>query len=297
MTRYPWHERFWQRWAAMRQRPAQGYLVTGPAGTGVTGVCREMARSLLCPEAGCGQCTACAQFEAGTHADLRIVEPEAPRRPVRVDQIRTLVDWVVESAHASAGFKVVWLPQAEAMNTSSANALLKALEEPPPNVVFILQAPGVDAVLPTLRSRCQLIRLPQPTRAEGLQWLRKQFPDLPEDRLEAALDKQFDAPIAARDWLSDDGWSRYTRWREQMTALSRGQQDLVSVARDWADWDNPAEPLRFLLAWSLKRPVSERNNRLQTALQHALAMLAHSSINVQLVLEQVLVEHLYGEKR
>lgn len=297
MTRYPWHERFWRQWASMRPRPAQGYLVTGPAGTGVTEVCREMARSLLCTDGGCGRCPACAQFEVGTHADLQVVEPEAPRKPVKVDQIRALVEWVMESAHASTGFKVVWLPQADLMNASSANALLKALEEPPPNVVFILQAPGVDTVLPTLRSRCQLIRLPQPTRAEGLQWLQAQFPELPSERLEAALEKHFDAPLAARDWLSDDGWSRYTRWREQMTALSRGQQDLVSVARDWADWADPAEPLRFLLAWSLKRPVSERNNRLQAVLHHALAMLARSSINVQLVLEQVLVEHLYGEKR
>ena len=294
MSGYPWHEAFWQRWAQMCQRPAQGYLVVGSDGTGVTDVCRAMARSLLCPQGGCGTCAACIQFEAGTHADFQVVAPEGPRKPVRVDQIRTLAEWVMESAHARGGFKVAWLPQADAMNASSANALLKVLEEPPPDVVFILQATSVEEVLPTIRSRCQLVRLPQPDRNTALAWLRAQLPDQPLERLEGALERQFDAPLAARDWLLNEGWSRYTRWREQMTALSRGRQDLVSVAQDWAGWADPAEPLRFLLAWSLKQPLDARMQRLQQAIMHALALLQQGQANVQLALEQVLVEHLYG---
>ncbi len=294
---YTWQADFWQDWQRLRQRPAQAYLLMGEAGMGVEALARAMSRSLLCPEGGCGRCPACRQFEAGSHADFYEQTPPAGKRDITVEAIRALNDWVVETSHAVGGHKVVWLHPVKALNASSANALLKTLEEPPPRTTFILQGTHVGQVLPTVRSRCQLLHAPRPDAAQALMWLGSQVKDHESKQLEQALALHFGAPLAVVEWLAEGGWSRYEHWREQMNALARGRQDLVQVAADWAGWADVTEPLRFLLAWCARRQrqaPQPRWHRLQRVIVEALAALAGSA-NRQLALEAVLIEFKYGE--
>lgn len=295
---FPWQQGFWQQWQAYRQQPAHAYLLIGEQGMGVDELAQAMARSLLCPAGGCGQCPACHQFEAGSHADFYQQTPPAGKRDIPVEAIRALNDWVVETAHTPDGHKVVWLHPVEALNVASANALLKTLEEPPPRTTFILQGAHVGQVLPTIRSRCQHLHAPRPTQEVAVAWLQEQLPDYGIDQLQRALMLQFGAPLAVVAWLNQGGWQRYAHWRQQMNALARGRQDLVQVAADWAGWADVTEPLRLLLAWSaqqLRQSPQPRWHRLQQVIVEALAALAGSA-NKQLMLEQVLVEFVYGKK-
>ncbi|MBN8776741.1 DNA polymerase III subunit delta' [Thiomonas arsenitoxydans] len=139
----------------------------------------------------CGHCASCALLAAGTHPDLLIAAPEAmwpelglnpseetaPRSEtktasleIRIEQIRRLNDWSVSTSHRGRA-KVALIYPADALNAAAANALLKTLEEPPEDVQFLLGAHRLDALLPTIRSRCRLAALPRPGAAEAQQQL------------------------------------------------------------------------------------------------------------------------------
>jgi len=201
-----------ERLAALRARGAQGLLLHGPAGVGKWDLAMAFAGDLLCEERAlaadrlplraCGVCTSCRLMAAGSHPDLRIVVPDAlasrrpasavddegavatsaeggvtakarPSREIKIDQVRDLVSLSAITAHRG-GARVVVLGPAEALNLPAANALLKGLEEPPPGLVFLLVADQVDGCLPTILSRCALVRVAVPPRDLALEWLRAQ---------------------------------------------------------------------------------------------------------------------------
>ena len=109
-------------------------------------------------------------YQAGNNPDVLIVAPE-DSRVVRIDQIRSLIDFAWQTSHA-VGRQVIILEQAEAMNPSAANALLKTLEEPPGQLLLLLITDNPGKLLPTIRSRCQRIVFNVPERdAAALAWL------------------------------------------------------------------------------------------------------------------------------
>lgn len=190
MSPLPWHE---APFAALTSRSRKEVLphalsLQGPRGIGKLTFARAFAQVLLCEapaKAGeaCGQCSACNWFEVGTHPDYRQIEPlmkdgedgEGGERKahIEVDQIRTLPDFINMSSHRG-GAKVVVLHPAESLNVNAANALLKSLEEPPPATYFILVTHRPHQLLPTVRSRCQVIGLHAPDPASATAWLEVQ---------------------------------------------------------------------------------------------------------------------------
>jgi DNA polymerase-3 subunit delta' len=110
---------------------------------------------------------------------------KAASQQIGVDQIRKLTDFVYMTGHQN-GYKIILIYPAEAMNTASANALLKKLEEPPENVLFILVTHQAQRLLPTIRSRCQQIAMPVPDVETSVAWLRQQAVSDPEACLAAA---------------------------------------------------------------------------------------------------------------
>ncbi|MFO0207074.1 MAG: DNA polymerase III subunit delta', partial [Betaproteobacteria bacterium] len=181
----------------------------------------------------CGQCAACGWFAAGAHPDLRVVvpdvlarwrltgdddeadeegegggavappaepDPDAARsarasREIRIDAVRRLARFLTTSTHRG-GLRVVVLAPAELITTEAANALLKMLEEPPAGTLFILATDAIDDVLPTVRSRCLLVRCRAPDRAAALAWLHSGGVAEPE----TALAEAGGSPLAA--WLA-----------------------------------------------------------------------------------------------
>jgi DNA polymerase-3 subunit delta' len=166
--------------AVRRGRLAHAYLFAGPPGVGKRLFADELAKTLLCeggpPPAerprfeACDRCPACAQVAAGTHPDLTAVGRSEGSLEVRVDVVRELCQsFGLKSARGRG--KVAILDDADDLNEQAANCLLKTLEEPPNGAVLILIGTSPDRQLPTIVSRCQVVRfapLPDPAVAEVL---------------------------------------------------------------------------------------------------------------------------------
>lgn len=139
---FPWQQALWQQLAGRTQH-AHAYLLHGPQGIGKRALAERLMALLLCqrPEGlqACGQCKSCLLLAAGSHPDNYVLEPEEADKPIKVDQVRDLVSFVVQTAQLG-GRKVVLIEPVEAMNVNAANALLKSLEEPSGNTVLLLSA-------------------------------------------------------------------------------------------------------------------------------------------------------------
>ncbi len=143
------------------------YLFTGPEGVGRRTLALRFARALVCeqpPAAGeaCGQCRACRQIARHTYPDLHIVQRAEDTTVIKVEQIRALERTLALTPHGP--YRIALLRNFEEAHPSAANALLKTLEEPPGKVVLLLTAGSAEALLPTVVSRCEVLRLrPVPT--------------------------------------------------------------------------------------------------------------------------------------
>jgi len=150
------------RRAAAAERLASAYLLTGPPGIGKRLVADAFAARILCaaPVAGdaCQTCAQCTRVAAGTHPDLRTVERDEERRDIRIEQVRELARWLALQP-LMAERKVAVIDAAHCLSEPAQNALLKTLEEPPPSAVLVLTATSAGLLLPTVRSRCQAIRM------------------------------------------------------------------------------------------------------------------------------------------
>jgi DNA polymerase-3 subunit delta' len=157
------------------------WLFVGAAGSGRSVAARAFAAALECtaPEEsldgsvrpGCGHCTACTTVLAETHADLTVLRPEG--LSIGVDDARALV--LGSAMRPSTGrWRILLVEDADRLTEPAANALLKAIEEPAERTVFLLCAPAVDDVLPTIRSRCRLVRLRPPSSSDVAQVLESE---------------------------------------------------------------------------------------------------------------------------
>lgn len=232
---FPWQQGVWQQ--ARQPGSAQRHhalLLKGRRGIGKLGFALVLAKSILCGQTetagvACGKCQDCYWFEQGLHPNFRLLEPEAlsaqasatdrgdeeNRQPatgstksgkklsqqISITQIRALDDFIYLSAH-QARDKVVLIHPAEAMNTAAANALLKKLEEPPPEVLFILITHNTSLIPPTVLSRCRQTAMPAPDHEMAKDWLIHQGITDPDFHLAMSgfsplLALQYDERLAA----------------------------------------------------------------------------------------------------
>ena len=148
----------------------QSWLFTGPPGSGRSNAAMAFAAALQCPRGGCGQCHECHTVLAGSHADVNLVRTE--KLTLGVDEIRDLVR---QSALSPAGsrWQILIVEDADRLTEQANNALLKAVEEPGARTVWMLCAPTVEDVLPTIRSRCRLVTLTTPTAPDVTAFLQR----------------------------------------------------------------------------------------------------------------------------
>ncbi|MEU5994844.1 DNA polymerase III subunit delta' [Spirillospora sp. NPDC047418] len=140
---------------------AHAWLFTGPPGAGRSAAARAFAAALQCRETprGCGHCASCHQIFQGTHADVEVIRPQGLSYGVK--EARALV---LRAASAPTGgrWQIVLFEDADRATEGAANALLKAIEEPPARTVWLLCTPSPDDLLVTIRSRCRLVTLRTP---------------------------------------------------------------------------------------------------------------------------------------
>lgn len=237
---------------ALATQRGHALLLHGPQGVGQFEMALLLAQAWLCDAPAqadgrllpaCGRCVSCRLIRAHSHPDLMVLMPEAvrsslgwgtddasgegaagevdgtgkrkPSKDIRVAEVRSIVTFAHTTAARDRGKVVVVFP-AEAMNTVAANALLKILEEPPGRLRFVLAGANVDALLPTIRSRCQSLRLALPDTAVASAWLASQGVAQPEVLL-AATGGQ---PQDALDWFRDGLDAR--TWLSLPAQLARG---------------------------------------------------------------------------
>lgn len=139
------------------------WLFTGPPGSGRSVVARAFAAALLCTDGGCGTCAECNGVRSGTHPDVANLVTDG--LSIKIKQVRELVPRA--ALRPSRGrWQVVVIEDADRLGEDAADALLLALEEPPPRTVWMLCAPTSEDIVPTIRSRCRVVPLRTPPHAD-----------------------------------------------------------------------------------------------------------------------------------
>ena len=218
-------------------------LLHGQSGIGKFAFSVELAKALLCEGSEsaakpCNQCEACHWFDTGNHPDFISLVPETHRKllphadyesddsPKRgkaardddgessekkekkiisIEETRQAIENLSIGSHRD-GNRVILIYPLEMLRSDAANTLLKSLEEPPANTIFILLADRVDRVLPTIRSRCRLLTAPRPDRVQGLAWLKGRISNISglkmsDADVETVYDEQGGAPFSVLDSL------------------------------------------------------------------------------------------------
>ncbi|MEZ5447559.1 MAG: DNA polymerase III subunit delta' [Thiolinea sp.] len=246
---YPWQQAVWQQihLARTQDRLPHALLVSGLAGCGNEAFVAALGQALLClkPQAdgqACGHCRSCEVYRASAHPDfLRVATPE-DKAVISVDQIRQLRHFLELSCSYSP-VRVVRIDQAEAMNLNAANSLLKSLEEPAARTHLLLACEQPQQLLPTIRSRCQQLRMPLPGRDQALAWLRQQNTvQSPELLLQQAGGR----PLLALQLDSGETAALQALWLQQLGALLSGGSGLAELGADWSKQDRLQ-----LLDWQL----------------------------------------------
>lgn len=240
----PWTSDVWGRLTQQAQQGRLGHaiLLVGQEGTGKRVLLREMAQFLLCDgqEKPCGQCAQCSLFNAGSHPDLLMVEPEEKGKQVKIEQIRRVTDFVNTTPQKSK-HKVVLLGPAEAMNINASNALLKSLEEPSKNVTLLLYSHQPSSLLATIKSRCQQSALYPPSWQQGLAWLQQ---NSEEPGLDNLLRLAKGAPLKALEMVEQDVHVQYMQFCQSLRDLAKGSAAWTEVLGVWKTWDQ-----QNLLQW------------------------------------------------
>ena len=167
------HADIWRRFeqAARRKRLGGSYLFVGPVGAAHREFAYDLTQAIFCTERSdslvpCGHCPACRQSQAGTHPDLEVVSIRPDRTRIVVDDLigdreqrmRTGLCHNIYLSPMAADRRIAIIEHADTLQDASANCLLKTLEEPPPRAMIILLSHNVQRQLPTIRSRCKVVR-------------------------------------------------------------------------------------------------------------------------------------------
>ena len=223
------------------RRPAHALLVHGPEGVGQFDLAITLAQAWLCEASAltaldrkpCGVCGACRLVQSHTHPDLLVLLPEALREPlgwasladgeegggeragkakpskeIKVEAVRAVVAFAQTTSARGRG-KVVVLHPAERINAIASNTLLKTLEEPPGQARFILACGAPDALLPTIRSRCQALPIALPPADVAAEWLRARGVADPAVMLAACGGQPLHALEWAEEGIEADLWTQF----------------------------------------------------------------------------------------
>ena len=271
----------------MHGRLPHALLFHGRPGIGKLRLAQVLAQSLLCenrtkPGLACGVCPACAWFVAGNHPDYRLIQPEAlapvdedaesgeitedgkkkASKWIRITQIRALDDFLNLSSHRS-GNRIVLIHPAESMNPSSANALLKSLEEPSAGVIFLLVSHQPSRLLATVRSRCHALALSVPERALSLRWLQAQA----GNATAASLAFAGDAPLEAAALQDDEAETR----RRLFDLLGQSATSALSLA-DFCQRLQPGSVVDWMLKWTYDLVAMASSGKARYNVEHERKM-------------------------
>ena len=275
----PWQSTQWQQLSEQYQsgRLPHALLLTGIKGIGKTQFAKTLAESLLCDNrqidgSACGQCRSCLLISAGSHPDLSILTIEENSKVIKIDQIRALIASMALSSQY-AGYKIVIISPADAMNRNAANSLLKTLEEPPGHSLLVLVTDKPAYLPATVRSRCHQLKFHAPVRNMALSWLSQQSTGIKQ--AEILLDLASGGPLEALKLAESDV---LTLRDIQFTAFNGIAQGIIEPTKLASDWlkNGIKQPLYWVSTWIMdiirlkmaSQPPRLTNPDLRPNLQH-----------------------------
>ncbi len=318
---YPWQQAVWEHLLGYvrQQRIPQALLITGPTGIGKRCLADAFARSLMCQSpladhSACGRCHSCNLLAAQTHTDYLLVEPDEPGKAIGIDKIRQLIVKLALKPQFET-YRVVIITPADQLNTASANAFLKCLEEPTERTCQILLTEKPSRLPATIRSRCQTVQCSSPDRKIAGDWLKQQGVKEDTDLL---LSLSQGAPLVAKAYAERDLLAIRKAYFDAWLQIAEGKQNLVALAELWQKSDSLDLPtlFRWMLSWvadlikllhgadanslqnpDIKNPLQAVAERLELkslygfydSLLTAQSQLS-TQLNKQLMLEQILVD-------
>ncbi len=260
---YPWHDSIMQKVAEQlrEERLPHALLLAGAAGLGKQQFAERVAELVLCEQnvadVPCGACKSCSLLAAATHPDLQLVTLEDSRQ-LRIEQIRRLIGWAMQTS-ARGGNRIAIIYPADTMNLASANALLKLLEEPPANTYLLLVTDQLAKLLPTIRSRCQVVNFKIPDTSVAMAWLGQEGLSPEEARLRIHLSSG--APLVARDDYDEHWRERRIKLLKTLGDLVDGKVQALPAASALVSKEHPSEvylTLYSLLADAVKLPFGQQ---------------------------------------
>ena len=268
-----WHEMAGQEEAvaqvamAVKKRDEgvfHSWLITGPPGSGRSNLAQAFAAALQCPEQGCGTCHSCTVAKAGTHPDIAVLSTDKVQ--ITVAEIRELVKSAAFGS-AMGKFKILIIEDADRMHSTASNVLLKTLEEPPANTIWILCAPSEVDMLPTIRSRVRRVGLKVPSVDDVARLL------IERDGIEPKLARQ-----AAAEAQSHVGMAR--RLATSPEARARRRETLVAAIKiaDVTDAIIASEKWLELARKDATALSKERDEEEKAALLHSMGLTPSDTI-------------------
>lgn len=250
-TTYSWHQTIWQQLQAARkqQHLPHALLFNGQTGCGHEHLVYAFAQSLLCLQPdqlgfACQQCRSCQVFASTAHPDFMLLAVAEDKQAITVEQVRAL-DRFLELSRSYSPNRVAVIVNAELMNANAANSLLKSLEEPADNSYILLFTANKAGIMPTVLSRCQQLRLAQPTHVEALAWLQNQSLVQAADDLLSLVKGR---PLAALAEDSGERLAQKTLFFNQFKALLAGRTSIIELAAHWEKHERQ-ELLDWQLTW------------------------------------------------
>lgn len=268
----PWQQPIWQDLVRRQQQSGlpHALMFTGIAGIGKHELSLRVAHWLLCQNSSgqadgltepCGHCHSCQLWQAGSHPDFMVCQPEDNSRQIRIDSIRKVNEFLAQTPQISR-CQVVVIRPVEVMNTNAANALLKTLEEPAGESFLLLEAERFGSVLPTIRSRCQRIQLPAPSAEQAQQWLEAS--GVSPDQASQALRYNPQAPLQAQLWLEHNLGEQQQQWLDLFGQWTQGRAPLDKVVAAYTkmELDDVIHWYAGVLADALKLTLSVAEDQL-----------------------------------
>jgi len=239
---------------------AHSYLLTGPEHIGKMTLAKNMAQALNCEQSSppCGECRSCLKIASSSHADVTIVslsqEDDLEKTEIGIDRIRD----ICHSANMppyEGKFRVFIIDKAELLSPAASNALLKTIEEPPPQIVFIFLTSDSSRLLPTIVSRCQVISLKLVPISQVEQFLTQTYKISPErSRLlawlsrgrigwaisaaedESTIIKHQEGVKKLVDIINDNEEERLEAAADMAARFAKNRESVYSMLNDWLNF-------------------------------------------------------------